>query len=81
MDKLKTTMKAVVANGYGSPEILEVKEVPKPQIKPTEVLVKTSVASITHADTLMRAGDPGLRAWYSDCSNASTQLSEQAMPV
>jgi len=58
MDKLKTTMKAVVANGYGSPEILEVKEVPKPRIEPTEVLVKTSVASITRADTLMRAGDP-----------------------
>lgn len=60
MDKLKTTMKAVVANGYGSPEILEVKEMPKPQIKPTEILVRTSVASITRADTQMRAGDP----WY-----------------
>lgn len=53
-------MKAVVANGYGSPEILEVKEMPKPQIKPREILVRTSVASITRADTQMRAGDP----WY-----------------
>ena len=56
----KTTMKAVVANGYGSPDILEVKEMPIPEIKSNEVLVKTSVASITRADTLMRAGNP----WY-----------------
>ena len=60
MKKLKTTMKAVVAHGYGSPEILEIKDMPKPQIQPTEILVSTSVASITRADVQMRAGNP----WY-----------------
>ncbi len=61
MEKLKVeTMKAVVANGYGTPEILEVKEMPKPSIESDQVLVKVHVSSITRADAQMRAGNP----WY-----------------
>lgn len=51
-------MKAMVATGYGSPEVLQFKEVNKPQPKANEVLVKVMTASATTADAMMRTGKP-----------------------
>ena len=51
-------MKAAYANGYGSPEILEIREMEIPQLKENEVLVKVHVASATRADGMMRTGKP-----------------------
>ena len=51
-------MKAVVCSGYGSPDVIQVKEVDKPSPKANQVLVKVHVTSITTADSLMRAGTP-----------------------
>lgn len=51
-------MKAAIANGYGSPEVLVVQEVEKPQPKENEVLVEVNVASTTRADGMMRTGKP-----------------------
>ena len=53
-----TTMKAVVATGYGSPAVLKIKEVEIPQPKVNEVLIKVHVASTTRADGMMRTGRP-----------------------
>lgn len=51
-------MKAMVATGYGSPEVLQFKEVKKPEPKANEVLVKVMTAAATTADTMMRTGKP-----------------------
>ncbi len=51
-------MKAMVAVGYGSPDVLTLKEMNKPQPKPNEVLVKVMTASATTADAMMRTGKP-----------------------
>lgn len=51
-------MKAIVAKGYGSPEVLQLKEVNKPVPKSNEVLVKIITASATTADAMMRTGKP-----------------------
>jgi NADPH:quinone reductase-like Zn-dependent oxidoreductase len=51
-------MKAIVAKGYGSPEVLQLKEVNKPVPKSNEVLVKVVTASATTADAMMRTGKP-----------------------
>lgn len=53
-----TEMKAMVASGYGGPEVFELKNVVKPAPKPNEILVKVSTASVTTADTMMRTGKP-----------------------
>lgn len=50
------TMKAMVASGYGGPEVLQLQTVPVPTIGDGEVLIKVKVASITTADTMMRTG-------------------------
>jgi len=51
-------MKAMVATGYGSPEVLQLQAIEKPQPKSDEVLVKVMTASATTADTQMRQGKP-----------------------
>ncbi|MCT4664062.1 MAG: NAD(P)-dependent alcohol dehydrogenase [Flavobacteriales bacterium] len=51
-------MKAVVATGYGSPDVLECKLIAKPQPKSNEILVKVKAACVTRADTMMRTGKP-----------------------
>ncbi len=51
-------MKSVFCTKYGSPKVLQVKEVNKPVPKPNEVLVKVYAASVTAADTMIRKGSP-----------------------
>lgn len=53
-----TKMKAIVATGYGGPEVFQLQEVNKPDPKENEVLVQVYAASATRADTMMRTGMP-----------------------
>lgn len=51
-------MKAIISTGYGSAEVLQVQEVPKPIPKENEVLIKVYAASVTRAGSMMRTGKP-----------------------
>ena len=51
-------MKAIIYTKYGSPEVLQLKEVEKPTPKENEVLVKVNVASANPADWHMIRGEP-----------------------
>ena len=51
-------MKAIVYNKYGSPDVLELKEVEKPAPKDNEVLIKVHAASINSRDWDMLTGRP-----------------------
>jgi len=48
-------MKAIVYEKYGSPDVLQVKEVEKPIPKDDEVLIKVHAAEVTKADCEMRS--------------------------
>jgi len=51
-------MKAIVSTKYGSPDVLQLKEVEKPIPKDHEVLIRVRAASVTAADGMMRKGTP-----------------------
>ena len=53
-------MKAVVASRYGSPDVLQYKEVAKPTPKEVEVLVKIHAASVAACDWKLLRADPFL---------------------
>ena len=52
----KEKMKAIVIKKYGSPDVLELKEVDKPLPKDNEVLIKNYGSSINTVDVLHRGG-------------------------
>jgi NADPH:quinone reductase-like Zn-dependent oxidoreductase len=56
----KTTMKAIVFREYGSPDVLELRDVEKPVFADGEVLVRVHAASVNPLDWHMMTGWPFL---------------------
>lgn len=54
---LPTTMKAVAIDGAGGPEILKITELPLPEVKAGEVLIKVAAAGINRPDVMQRQGN------------------------
>ena len=49
-------MKAVMINRYGAPDELEIVDIPRPDLKPNEILLRVRAAAINPKDTLIRKG-------------------------
>lgn len=50
------TMKAVVVNEYGGPEVLKYQDAPRPEPKEDEILVRVMAAAINPVDSYVRQG-------------------------
>jgi NADPH:quinone reductase-like Zn-dependent oxidoreductase len=51
-------MKAIIHNRYGSPDVLELQEIEKPEVTDDEVLVRVRAASVNPADWYGMTGTP-----------------------
>ena len=51
-------MKAIINQKYGTPDILELREVERPEPKANEVLIKVLAASVNKADWHLLRGEP-----------------------
>ena len=54
-------MKAIVYEKYGSPDVLELKEIEKPVARDTDVLIKVHATSVGPTDVHFRSGTPHTR--------------------
>jgi NADPH:quinone reductase-like Zn-dependent oxidoreductase len=52
------TMKAVVHDRYGSPDVLRVSDVARPVPGPAEVLIRVHATTVSRTDCALRAGEP-----------------------
>lgn len=53
-------MKAITYSNYGSPDVLELKEVAKPVPEDNQVLVKIHAASVNYGNLVLLKGKPYL---------------------
>ena len=51
-----STMKAVVLNEYGGPEVLKYRDVPRPEPKDDDILVRVIAAAVNPVDSYVRQG-------------------------
>ncbi len=51
-------MKAVICTGYGSPEVLQIQEVPTPTSKDNEVLIRIIATAVNSWEVRIRKADP-----------------------
>ena len=56
-------MKAVVCTKYGPPEVLQLKEIPKPEPKRDEVCIKIKATAVNTADIRVRKFDVPISFW------------------
>ena len=53
-----TTMKAIVRDRYGPPDVLTLREVPRPELTDDRVLIRVHAASVNRADWYLLNGKP-----------------------
>jgi len=49
-------MKAIVFDHYGGPEVLELRDMPRPVVRPSDVLIEVHAASVNPVDWKIRSG-------------------------
>jgi NADPH:quinone reductase-like Zn-dependent oxidoreductase len=54
----KATMKAIVQDRYGPPEVVELRDIDQPTVKDNHVLVKVHATTVNRTDCGFRAGTP-----------------------
>lgn len=49
-------MKAIVQQEVGAPDVLELREIPEPEVRPTDVLIRVTACGVCYHDVVVRNG-------------------------
>jgi len=69
-------MKAVRIHQFGGPEVLTYEDIPDPQLRQDQVLVRVKACSLNHLDLWVRGGLPGVKLPHIPGSDISGQVVE-----
>lgn len=69
-------MKAVRIHEFGGPEVLKFEDVPDPQLRKDQVLVKVKACALNHLDLFIRKGLPGVKLPHINGSDVSGEIAE-----
>ncbi|QNR25520.1 NAD(P)-dependent alcohol dehydrogenase [Croceimicrobium hydrocarbonivorans] len=67
-------MKAIVAQGYGSPKVFRLEEIDRPEVEAGKVLIKVEVSAATRADAQMRSGKPYVARLFTGISKPKNPI-------
>ena len=67
------TMQAVVFDDFGGPEVLVAREIPIPEVRPHDLLVRNASIGVNRADLLHRKGAYG-RAYFGDADTMGLEI-------
>ena len=75
-------MKAIVQDRYGSPDVLELREIDRPNVEDDEVLVRVRAASVHAMSGTSCEGCPtSSGSWAPDCAHRSTVFRARIWPA
>tara|TARA_B100001115_G_scaffold169363_1_gene149939 strand:- start:845 stop:1840 length:996 start_codon:yes stop_codon:yes gene_type:complete len=74
MTKQNLKMKAIVAQGYGSPKVFRLEEIDRPKVEAGKVLIKVEVSAATRADAQMRSGKPYVARLFTGISKPKNSI-------
>ena len=69
-------MKAVRIHEFGGSEVLKFEDVPEPQLRKDQVLVKVKAVALNHLDLFIRKGLPGVKLPHINGSDVSGDVAQ-----
>jgi NADPH:quinone reductase-like Zn-dependent oxidoreductase len=69
-------MKAIRFHEFGGPEVLRYEDVPDPQVRKDQVLVRVRACALNHLDIWVRKGLPGVKLPHINGSDVSGEVAE-----
>jgi putative PIG3 family NAD(P)H quinone oxidoreductase len=78
--KEKQAMKAIVFDDFGGPEVLVIREVAAPEVRPHDLLVRNASIGVNRADLSHRKGAYG-RAFFGDADTMGLELAGTVVEV
>lgn len=74
------TMQAIVFDDFGGPEVLVVREMPTPEVRPHDLLVRNASIGVNRADLSHRKGAYG-RAYFGDADTMGLEIAGTVVAV
>ena len=74
-------MRAVIFEGVGSADVLQMVNVPIPEVRPQDLLIRVHAAGVNRADILQREGVYGARPYFGDSYIPGLEMAGEVVDV